>query len=225
MSTLKLSSLFLILTINFCFSQKESILLVQRDYQILQGVVSFESVVELYVGQEYYFTITVNDVIDMEIQSENLSVKLDENSKKRTSGLFFTVTPLDTGECKIWLSAGRKADKMSGLLLKSFHATHYPMPPVYIANVRSGDIINELNESPEISCKYAPESGIFESYPIKSWSAKLGSQEYSAKGNVFSSDLVNAVNTALPGEVLKVTVELEKNATGFKKSEALFLLK
>jgi len=125
----------------------------------------------------------------------------------------------------VYLSVGNDKKTASGLLAKSFYAINYPMPAVFVSGIRSGEIIRELAESAEISCKYDPSSGIFEPYPIKSWKALLGSKEFSGVGTILPEEFIEAINHADSNDVLKLTVELGRNETGYKSSEAVFLLK
>ena len=208
------------------FAQKQKTLKVKNDDLILKGIVAFESVPELFVGQEYFFTMISNNTnLDLEIMSENLNVTLLPESKKTTGGLRFKVVPLDTGDCMIQLALVTEEKRTVGLVAHFFHASLYPMPPVFIAGIRSGETITELDTSAGLSCRYDQSMGIFEPYEITSWTAKLGALEFTGTGSSLSSQLIDAVNKASANEVLRLTVELGKNNTGYKTSEAVFMLK
>lgn len=199
---------------------------VETNGVILQGTIDISTKPELFVGHEYYFTMFSNKgSFDLEIKSENLKVTLDEETKKSTGGLGFTVVPLDTGECSIMLSVGNDNKRVSSLILRPFHASVYPMPPVFISSIRSGELIHELTETAKISCEYGMEYGIYESYPIKSWKATFGNIEFSGTGTTLSKELIDAVNQAPTNDVLRLTVELGENKTGYTTSEAVFILK
>jgi len=216
---------FLLVATSYMFAQKSTTLWVKTDDVILQGTVGFDSYPELFVGQEYYFTIiSNNNQFDLGIKSENLKITLESETKKSTGGLGFNVIPIDTGDCTISLFIGENKKSKAGLLMKRFHASAYPMPPIFITSIRSGEIIHKLDEFAEISCKYDPSLGIFEKYPIKSWKAQLVGEEFSGVGTVLSKQLIDAINKASANEVLKLTVELDKNNTGYSTSEAVFIL-
>lgn len=206
------------------FSQNEKTLWVETEGVVAQGNISFESIPELFVGQEYFFTIIINNKQDIEIKSENLKVILNESTKKGTGGLGFKITPIDTGECKIYVSMGNSGKRTASLVLKTFHASEYSKPPVFIEGIRSGETITKLTENAELSCKYDPSLGIFDSYMIKSWQAKLGDKDFSGSGTKLTKEFIEALNNSSK-EVLEITVQLDKNKTGFKSSEAVFIVK
>lgn len=202
------------------------ILVVKTKDVILQGNVDFGTNPEMFVGETYYFTIISNDNDwDLKIESNNLRLSLDEKSKKRTGGLGFQVMPLDTGKCTIVLYITNDKGRQVCLQACTYHASKYPMPPVFIGDIRSGEIIDELKESAQLSCKYDEGSGIFKGYAVLSWSAKLGDTKYSGTGTKLSKELIEAINNSSVDNVLKLTVELADNKTGYKTSEAVYLIK
>jgi hypothetical protein len=192
----------------------------------LQGNIDFGTNPEMFVGQTYYFIMISNDNDwDLKIESENLQVSLNEKSKKATGGLTFDVTPLDTGDCRIVLYITNDKGRQVCLQASTYHASKYPMPPVFIAGIRSGEIIDELKESAELSCKYGHGSGIFKEYSILSWSAVLGDKKFSGTGTKLSMQLIEAINSSFVNEILRLTVELSENKTSYKISEAVYLIK
>lgn len=216
-----LCSLIFIPTI---FAQKKT-LWIETDDVILQGNIEFSSSPELFVGQEYYFIILSNKKdFDLEITSENLKITLTPESKKGTGGLEFKVVPIDTGECVIQLSVGNDKKRVSSLISRTFHASHYPMPPIFISKIRTGEIISELKQDSKMTCMYDRSLGIFKPFVIKSWTAKLGEKEFTGKGADLSKELINAIDLAKDG-FLVLKVELESNNTGYSTSEAVFILR
>lgn len=206
--------------------KKTQTLWVETEDVILQGSISFETIPTLFVGQEYYFTIISNEKdYDLEIEHKNLAISLDEDSKKGTGGLMFSVVPLDTGDCSIMVSVSTNKKREATLVLKTFRASAYPMPSLFISSIRSGEIIDELQKTAEITCKYGKEYGIFTNYPVTSWKATIGNIEFSGTGSILSKELIDAVNQASTNEVLQLTVELGENKTGYTTSEAVFILK
>lgn len=206
--------------------KKAQTLWVETEDVILQGSISFESIPTLFVGQEYHFTIISNKKeYDLEIEYNNFAMSLDEYTKKGTGGLGFSVVPLDTGDCSIMVSVATNKKREATLVLKTFRAAAYTMPPVFISSYRSGEVIEQLPDSAQLSCKYGPEYGIFKDYPVTSWKATFGNNEFSGTGNTLSQQLIDAVNQSSTKEVLQLSVEVEENRTGFKTSEAVFIVK
>lgn len=192
---------------------------------ILQGTIGLSSYQDLYVGQEYHFTIFCNSKdFDLEITSENLEVAIVPGSNKRTSGLEFKIIPIDTGYCFIQLSVGNDGKRVSSLISRTFYASHYPVPPVFISKIRSGGAIVDLDEDAKLSCSYDKSLGIFDGFSIRSWTAQLNEMKFSGEGNELSSELIEAVNQVDHGFLI-VTVELESNRTGYSTSEAVFILR
>lgn len=217
--------LYTLIFIPTIFAQKTKTLWVETTDVILQGTVGFSSSPELFVGQEYYFNIISNKKdFDLEIMSENLKVTLMPDSKKGTGGLEFKVVPIDTGECLIQLSVGNDKKRACSLISRTFHASHYPMPPIFISKIRTGEIIPELTKNTELLCMYDRSLGIFKPFTINSWTAKLGEQEFSGNGTSLSNELIDAVNQTNDG-FLVLKVELESNNTGYSTSEAVFIVK
>lgn len=207
-------------------TRNKETLIVETEGVVLQGNVDLNTNPELYVGQTYSFTILCsNHEWDLKIESENVSVKLNEKSKKSTGGLNFEVTPLDTGKCNLILYITNEKNKQVCLLSTYYHASTYPIPPVYIGKIRSGEIIDSLKEKTELTCKYDGGSGIFETYPILSWSADINNKKFSGTGNVLNNDLISEINNSGSNIALKLTVNLDKNKTGYEVSEAIFLIK
>jgi|GEM_PF-3267811 len=208
------------------FAQKTKTLWIEPEGIIVKGTVAVETSPTLYVGHEYEFTIMSNYAeFDLIIDSKNLKIALDESSKKNTGGLIFKVIALDTGTCNIVLTLGKDKERKANLISRSFKAVNYPAPPVYIGDVRSGEVLTEVKETTELKCKYDPASGIFESYPVESWQAKLGDRTFSGTGTKLTKELVNAINSVSSKEILEMTVQLKKNNTGFRISEAVYLIR
>lgn len=217
-------TLFTLIFIPTIFAQNEK-LWIETDDVILQGNIEFSSYPQLFVGQEYYFTVIANKKdFDLEIMSENLEVTLMPESKKQTGGLELRVIPIDTGKCFIQLSVGKDQKRASSLISRSFPVSHYPMPPIFISKIRTGEIISELKQDAELTCMYDRSLGIFKPFVIKSWTAKLGEKEFSGNGTYLSKELINAIDLAKDG-FLVLKAELEPNNTGYSFSEAVFILR
>lgn len=215
----------ILISIPTVFAQKSKTLWVDPEGIIVKGTAAVEAVQPLFIGQEYEFTIMSNHAeFDLIIDSENLKVVLDESSKKNTGGLIFKITPIDTGMCNIVLTLGKNKERKANLISRNFQAVKYPMPPVFIGNIRSGEIITKIDDSMELSCKYDPAYGIFDSYPIESWNAKLGNLSFSGTGTHLSKEFIEALNQVSANEVLILTVQLSKNKTKYKTSEAVYLI-
>lgn len=225
-----LLSILILFTQNTFAQESETntsqILIVETDDVIVQGNVDLNSNPELFVGETYFFTILANmKDWDLKIETENLTIKLNEESKKGTGGLNFEVTPIDTGFCEFVLYIVNDKPKQVCLQSSRYHASKHLMPPVFIGSIRSGDVINEIKEATELSCKYGGGSGVFEEYPILSWTADLEGEKFSGKGTKLSKQLIEAINESSENKVLKLTVELSENKTGYNKSEAVYLIK
>ncbi|MGV3609445.1 MAG: hypothetical protein ACO1N0_00740 [Fluviicola sp.] len=216
--------LSILTTCTSVFAQKSTTLWLNQEGIILKGTIDVQSVQPLFVGHEYEFTIMSNNSeFDLIIDSENLTVVLDEFTKKTTGGLLFKITPIDTGMCSLALTLGKNKERKASLISREFTAINYPQPPLFIGNHRSGESIVTIDENAELSCKYDPAYGIFKSYPVKTWKAKLGDLNFSGKGTKLSKDFIEAVNQF--SGVLILTVELSKNETGYKEVEAVYLIK
>ena len=211
--------------LSFCsIGQNETTLITSRKDFPLQAVVDLDVLNILYKGQDYTFSITSSGTYDLKVTAENGQIKLIEDSKKGTGGLRYTVTPIDTGECSI--SVGNYINETRSVsLVKYFYTViDYPTPPIQIQGIQSGQILSQLSETAELKCAYPVESGIFDSYEIKSWEVIIGSKTFEGKGNLLSNELIQYINET-EKEFLHLRVKLVKNKTGHISSEGIYLIR
>lgn len=60
----------------------------------------------------------------------------------------------------------------------------YPIPPIHLIGLKTGQSINELADSTVIECSFPKEFGILDNYEIKSWIAVIGDIKFSGDGHL-----------------------------------------
>lgn len=211
--------------LSFCsIGQIETKLTTSRKDFPLQAVVNLDVQNVLYKGQDYTFSITSSGDYDLRVTAKNAQIKLIEDSKKGTGGLRYTVTPIDTGECQIHVGNVIDEKRSVSLVMYFYKVINYPMPPLQLNEFQSGQIISQLSDSTELKCAYPKESGVFESYEIKSWEVEIGDKTFTGKGNFLSNELIQFVNQK-ENEFLHIKVNLFKNRTGYSISEGIYLIR
>lgn len=211
--------------LSFCsIGQNETKLITSRKDFPLQAVSKLDVKNILYKGQEYIFSITSSGDYDLSITAINAKIELIEESKKGTGGLQYSVTPIDTGECQIHVGNIINEKRSVSLVMYIYQVINYPMPPLQLNEFQSGQIISQLADSTALICAYPKESGIFESYEIKSWEVKIGDKIFTGKGNLLSDEVIQFVNKK-ENEFLHIKVNLFKNKTGYSISEGIYLIR
>lgn len=208
----------------FSIGQNDTKLITSRKDFPLQAVIGLDALNVLYKGQEYTFSITSSGTYDISVTSKNAEIKLIDDSKKGTGGLRYLVTPIDTGECSISVGNYINETRSVSLVRYTYKVIDFPMPPLQINNIQSGQIITQLSDSTEIKCSFPELSGIFESYEIKSWEVIIGSKTFEGKGNLFTKELIQYINQTKK-EFLHLKVKLLKNKTGHNSSEGIYLIR
>lgn len=205
------------------FAQEKITIVESRKDVPLQAVVGLDANPQLFVGQNYLLSIGVSSEHDVKIDFTNLKAELMEVSKRSTGGLMYTVTPLDTGTC--WVSVGVITEtSRHGLLSSRFQAIPYPVPPVFLSETCTGEVLSTLPDDAKLTCKYPRGSGVYDNYTIDSWTARLGEQTFNGKGNTVSRELIEAVNKHSAEQILRITANLSENKTGHVRSEAVFIV-
>lgn len=190
----------------------------------LQAVLELESVKTLFVGQEYTFNLTSSGYYDIRITTANASVKLIEESKKSTGGFRYSFTPKETGKCAIIISNQIDEKKVVDLKMQTFQVINYPIPPIHIQKISSGNSIMKLDNASEITCEYSKETGIFEKYEIISWEAIISEKTFGGNGTMLSKELIQHVNE-VDHKYMRLTVFLKANKTGHLSSEGIYYIK
>lgn len=213
---------FLLLSITSIAQEETKIITSRKDFP-LQAVIGLDTPPVLYAGQEYAFCATSSGNFDLVVTTHNAKLKLIESSKKGTGGLVYILTPIDTGECTI--SVGNQtAERHFSLVKYHYSVINYPVPPLHLNNINSGQIITNLDDLTTIECSYSKETGVFDTYEIKSWEASIGNKTFNGKGNMLSKEMIDFVNQT-PYEFLHLKVELDENKTGHSISEGVFMIR
>ena len=222
---IKINLFFLVFSfLTQTLAQKDTTIITKRDsIHLLQGVVCANSEMVLYSGQKYHFSISVSTDLDIKVNAINANIEFVESSKRGTGGMQYIITPIDTGICRINL--GARGERDYGLMSRYFNVINYPVPPVFIRDIQSGGVIDNLFDSTTFDCKYPMGSGIFESYAIESWIAKLNDKTFEGKGNYLSKELINEVNRCESQTYLLITLNLSKNQTGHRQTEGIYIIK
>jgi hypothetical protein len=220
---------FLIVTLFFCnvlsfYSQKTKEIIISRENIPPKAVVELVSSETIYVGQEYTLSVGVSGDYDVNIEVENGEIIFDEQSKRHTGGLIFTLIPTDTGECYIQVRIMNENEIVASLLSRIFRVEKSPQPTIFINSIQSGSVINELNSETKISCKYPPVYGVSDNYEIKNWTVNVGDKIFSGSGEHFTEELIKYINETSISN-LYINVELKKNKTKQYFSEAIFIVK
>jgi len=206
-------------------AQTDTVVITSRKDVPLQAVLDIETSEVLYAGQEYVFRVTASGDYDLRLTVKNAIVQLSEESKRNTGGLTYTLTPIDTGECMIGISNQINETRTVGLKTQFFKVINYPVPPLKIGRVRSGEIINSLlNDSTEIICSYPDKTGVYDEYEVESWTVKIGDKGFSGTGSLLTKELIQCLNHT-DNEFLLLEVILEQNKTGHLKSEGVYLIR
>lgn len=218
-----LFSLILVATIN-SIAQNEVVINTSRKKVPLQAVLNLESTKVLYAGQEYTFSLTTSGQYDIRLTAQNAKIELIEDSKKSTGGLRYKITPIEPG--KLPLTIWNVIDEKSNVSLSAynFNVINYPVPPIQLSNHFGGQIIEQIKDSTNLLCAYPRESGIYDTYEIKSWKATIGDKTFSGIGSKLSGEIINYINQA-DNEFMHLVIELNENKTGHLLSEAIFLIK
>jgi len=206
------------------FSQ-ETVVITSRENVPLQAVMNIGAGNILYAGQEYTFTITTSGEYDIRLETTNVKVHLIEESKLRTGGLSYVITPIDTGWCSIGISNQIDENRTVGLKTHNFKVINYPVPPLRLKGIWwPSQIISNLKYPSEIQCAYNRETGIWDSYEIESWTAKIGNKKFSGQGSLLSEELIQYVNE-VDNQYLHFKVVLCENKTGHLKSDGIYYIR
>lgn len=206
------------------YSQDTTLITKRGENIPLQAVLDVEGSKILYAGQEYTFALTTSGNYDIRLTAKNAKVKLIENSKKSTGGFRYTITPIDTGTCSITIGNQIDEKRSVSLKMQMFQVVSYPIPPIQINGVSSGEIIKSIGERAQITCSYPKETGINENYEISKWKATVGDQSFSGTGSVLSEELVQYIKR-IDNEYMYLMVDLYENKTNHFKSEGIYLIK
>ena len=190
----------------------------------LQAVLNIESSNVLFAGQGYTFNLTTSGQYDVRLTAENADIELIKESKKSTGGLRYKVTPIAPGNLSMTISNVIDEKSKVSLSAYNFRVIDYPIPPIQLYKHGGGQIIEQLKDSTKLICAYPSESGIFDSYEIKSWKASIGNKTFTGDGSLLSAEIINYINQA-DNEFIHLVVELKKNKTGHLSTEAIFLIK
>lgn len=215
----------LVSSIFTAFGQVKTTLITERDEMgPFKGTIGSDAYTELYVGQEYTFDILVNRNDDMKVYATNLEIVFDESSRKNSGAMRYKVTPIDTSKCSIGVGVQLEDGKSYYLLRKEFTATICPAPPIFISKSISGEAIGNLEDSTSLRCKFPTSSGIYDSYEVSSWKAKLGDKIFSGQGTYLTKEFIEAINTSEVNTPLFIEVALIENKTGHTSSKGVFII-
>lgn len=172
------------------YSQDTTVITTRGENIPLQAVLDVESSKVLYAGQDYTFALTTSGNYDIILTAKNARVQLIENSKKSTGGLRYTVTPIDSGTCSITIGNQIDEKRTVSLKMQMFSVINYPVPPIHINRMSSGEIIKTIDDSTQIVCSYPKETGIYENYDVSKWEATVGEKSFSGTGFLLSEELI-----------------------------------
>lgn len=219
-----LISFFLIASINVVAQKEKSIIKSRKENVPLQAVASLDASTKLFKGQEYTLSIVASSEHDMKITTKNARIELAEGGDKSTGGMIYKFTPIDIGECGIWVGLILDEKRQTSLLYKFFDVIEYTTPPIHLNENITGSIIKQIDDSIELKCHYLPSTGVFDEYTIIKWKVKYDNQEYIGNGSFLSKELMEILSKSNSKSVLQIEVELENNKTGFTKSEGIYII-
>ncbi len=215
---------FILFSIN-AYSQDTTLITSRGEHIPPKAVLGIESIKSpLYAGQEYTFEVAASGYHDIQLTAKNAKVEFIEDSKNSTGGFRYSITPIKTGTLTITVGIQVNEQKAVSLIMYTYSVINFPIPTIQLDRKSSGEIIDLLRDSSEIKCSYPLESGIFESYEVLKWVAKMGDKEYHGDGNILSEELITIINEA-NDEYLHLTAFLAENKTGHLKSEAIYLVR